>query len=1251
MMQDKIYTDLDQDLGCNNSYIGEVNTYLGTLESLPDASYRALLFWNYLTEQLGTITTEPERGVDVIEAFWDNTDPASPDSMQVLRDTIREYNASLTLEDVFHDFTITNYTKNQDLTAISDSDKYFYIDETAAGQATSQYNQVTKSVVLFGNALSPSNINDWTARYFEVNVGAGDGCEVIGFRGEAEAGLELAWTVIGIKGTDKVVELHKGRGGSFYKAFINTPTDPFTKLAAIVTSFGNDGSFEYVFAREYFSPKNLEIRRPTSDHQAFAGEHIAAERFQARLLVIGPDILTPDGSGIISVKGLSSDDFRAYVGGESADVLTGLYVGGEYWLVIDAPAKDPAEGNVFDLTICLCETGPGECAVSADSVDSVLYGSMKRNQMLVIDRSGSMDSPAPVTKMEAAKSAARIFVDAAADDDLMGVVSFSGDLVEPCAGDNDDASLDHDLMLVDTHRVAAKDQIDLLEPDGWTSIGDGLNEAQDEFDTDPDHDPTGIDHLVLLSDGMENEFACWKYGGSCSNDCGLDPVRDRFDPGGSGDETVIDSVAFGPDTDEALMQEIAAVGESGDYYYVDVEDVSAAPSAADDSMVSAAAATALRLSNRIADVYLAVSDKIQRKSRLFFAARDVSTSLDQEIPVTENGVQNATIAFNWDNEKAGVTIKLYDPNGVPVVPGADVSLHRDSSHWVYQFAKKLMPGRWTARISTDLPIELLTTLSGKLLRGVDARLYFSQIPQRSYGLFDPRFLSGLPVIILVSLVDERGPIPNAKVEASIATPFSSTSVLQLFDDGMHHDGDAGDGVYGGHFTQTAVDYSGGAPDDKPGGGVRGSYVVSVVAGGKANIGEFFTRFLTKSFHVFPPDVELYPDRDKDKLPDDYELQHDCLDMSKFDSDLDQDDDGLESIGEYQIGTDPCDPDTDRGGEMDGSEFMRNADPLYPADDCVRRPEDGEVIMKLGNESLEWLFRPNANVIRFPANKAYSQLILWRGLAPGKLEPVAEIDPQKALIPGVIRDEDLMNDVLYFYRLQAIGDCGGRSALGPLFSGTPKSNPIPPRGWIIINEGQDATRESTVVLTLAPEPGDVLLSNYPDFRDGKWMPNPKKTPWQLADATIGHKTVYARFRAPAGHESDPTHDSIILDPDGDLDNDKIPDSEDNCPTVPNPKQLDKDRDRVGDSCDNCIETFNPDQKDSNYDGVGDACTCSADINGDGIVDRDDLGELAAVYGTPECSKAVACRADLDGDGDIDGSDLAIFVSQLGQSICP
>jgi hypothetical protein len=60
------------------------------------------------------------------------------------------------------------------------------------------------------------------------------------------------------------------------------------------------------------------------------------------------------------------------------------------------------------------------------------------------------------------------------------------------------------------------------------------------------------------------------------------------------------------------------------------------------------------------------------------------------------------------------------------------------------------------------------------------------------------------------------------------------------------------------------------------------------------------------------------------------------------------------------------------------------------------------------------------------------------------------------------------------------------------------------------------------------------------------------------------------------------------PFNDADGDCTSDSNDNCPSAPNPYQYDSDWDGAGDQCDNCPFLPSPDQTDSDGDGAGDAC---------------------------------------------------------------
>ena len=59
---------------------------------------------------------------------------------------------------------------------------------------------------------------------------------------------------------------------------------------------------------------------------------------------------------------------------------------------------------------------------------------------------------------------------------------------------------------------------------------------------------------------------------------------------------------------------------------------------------------------------------------------------------------------------------------------------------------------------------------------------------------------------------------------------------------------------------------------------------------------------------------------------------------------------------------------------------------------------------------------------------------------------------------------------------------------------------------------------------------------------------------------------------------------------DQDGDTIADADDNCMMVENGDQADGDGDGLGDVCDNCPSAANAEQFDANSDGIGDACPC-------------------------------------------------------------
>jgi hypothetical protein len=324
------------------------------------------------------------------------------------------------------------------------------------------------------------------------------------------------------------------------------------------------------------------------------------------------------------------------------------------------------------------------------------------------------------------------------------------------------------------------------------------------------------------------------------------------------------------------------------------------------------------------------------------------------------------------------------------------------------------------------------------------------------------------------------------------------------------------------------------------------------ASGKDNLGQTFSRITKGAFNVAEVRDQsgALGDKDLDGMPDVYEQIHPCLDPNVKDETLDPDLDELSNLEEYKAGTDPCDPDTDGGGESDSSEIARSSNPFNPADDALPRPIDVNVIDKLADHVRPQPdLQPNANLIRYPVNPAYTSIRLLRSTSPGG--PFAEVAVFDAAAKGgLYQDMGLTNGVTYYYRLQGINLNGAKSAPSHVFSGTPHSDPFPPIGSIEIEGGAPYVASHLVTLKMhveavltpvagpnggasngpqAPEATDMMISNDPSFAGASWQSFVPTTTWTLSPNASGYALVGARFRDAAGNVSETYFDDIQTTP--------------------------------------------------------------------------------------------------------------------------
>ena len=1222
LMEDKSFSDHDN-IEENTFYIGEVNGYLGDPNrTLTDLSYPAALFWNYLSEQLGSVLLEPARGVDFIERFWRNTDGDDPDSVGVLRETIANFDNGRSLEDLFIDFAITNYTHDLNVDQLPDPDRYRYVDESATGGGTA-YDAVARTAVTSFNTVETDSVRRWGIRYLEADVISEQSCEAVGFWAKARGGRTLAWSIVTVKNGNIVGEVYRSIGNEFYRAIVNAPEGDYDRMALIVAGLGAGATFDYSFG---WGPVSGEIKRPSLDKQAWVGDKLDPERFQARVIIEGPAGLTPDGTGRISMRGLDASQFgislRSVATGNEypASVINANYVSGEYWLNIQAPEiADPADGDLYDLVVCFCRR-EGECTQVLVAHKSVLFAELILDQMLVMDISASMSKPDADPKIDAAKNAASIYTDVADDDDLLGFAIFSGDDSE-C---NDDASVEVPLDLAGNNRGDVLDLIGAQSPDGWTSIGDGIIAGRNElYGATSDADRRSI---VLLSDGLENEGDYWEF---ANGSCGTPAVRDSFDAtlAGPAADMRIDTLAFGADADQRLLQDIATFTD-GEFYAVST--IAGTRQVASRNGASRTPLSVeLEVANRLANAYRTIAEDIHGQDRLFYRDYTLTgTSLTFTIPITEadgGGIERGAFAFNWPREGQINAIELFDPDNNAINAGGDWAIDEAGTNKVYRNSSILQPGNWRVEVEGDIGTELLAMLSGRIRRGVDMSVSLSQVPgalpqAQCDTQIGYQYLRGLPVTVAANLTDFVGPVEGLEVEAVIEAPEGNVNTLRLFDDGHHNDGLANDGIYANATTRTPWYSSGGVPDFplSPPTGLWGSYNVEVTAIGTSNYGEAFERSRTRAFQVFEfVDSECFPDLDGDELPDRWEALYGLDSTDPLDGELDPDNDGLKSKDEFWLGTKPNDPDTDRGGESDGSEVNNGRDPLYTSDDKLPAILDFGIAADRTDVPIHEPV-PRTLLLHFPVAEQYTRMHIYRRDPSTPLFALHDTVDLAADDMGVYYDRELNPGDQYDYYLIAEGLSGARTAPTEVFKGVAKVDPLPPKGWVKINGGFTQTTTNNVRLNfdISADATEIIFSELSDFSDASWQPLTDTVPYTLAiNGPLPQvSTIFAKFRDASGNESVIYHDSILIDPDADNDGDGVPDVNDNCTLVPNALQIDADGDGFGNICD-------------------------ADFNNDLVINVVDLGYLRGRFFSNDA------LADLNGDGVVNVLDLGLLRQQF------
>jgi hypothetical protein len=529
----------------------------------------------------------------------------------------------------------------------------------------------------------------------------------------------------------------------------------------------------------------FEILEPTQSTPVNAGAYNNPDKIMVQVKTA-----TPPSSPVTYTPA----DFSVQIGGRPSAVLAAYRVFDTHFLVVQAATQTAAD--YYNLRVQLGTQSDTETR-------AVFYlPRLRADQVLVMDRSGSMSD---YDKLDAAKNAARAFIDHANIGDMIGVVSFASS-AGPAA--------DYPLTTIagNVQWDAAKAAVNGLVAGGMTALGQGALLGYNEIVArgQADHDWA----MALLSDGMENVSPYWA------------------DPAVSGvivpSRVIVHTVALGYDADLTLMAAIAA--QTGGTFYQAGTDL--LPLAAQTSEVLASPAAPpgpnvpSALPNRLADIYKAMGEEIGHQQRLWERTGLVNGRLTFEVPV-EKGLPAAIFAVNWADPSSPITMNLTDPAGNPISPtGPGVIFRNDPTHQQYRIANP-PDGDWVVElVAREKTANYLFILSG----------WSRTTMHLGFGLRARDRIIGAEIPVLVFLADTK-PILGAEVHAFIQGPNSDlVAPLQLFDDGAHADGRPDDGVYGNLFTRTYA---------------AGPYFVKATGWGTNNNGNEFVRHRTGSFRILP----------------------------------------------------------------------------------------------------------------------------------------------------------------------------------------------------------------------------------------------------------------------------------------------------------------------------------------------------------------------------------------------------------------
>jgi hypothetical protein len=1082
MMQDQIYTDIDTAASSCISAQGEFDAYLDdTNRPLWDLSYTAALFWKYLSEQLGTVAFEPELGADFIVQWWENAvDDFDTPDIVQLTRETIQDFGGAGVNTSFFDFAIANVAKDFDLSELSASERARW-SYVDSGQGFGQ-SEYDAVTIARNQDVSPGNGDSFTG--FVSDWGA----FYIGFNVDQcpnLARLGVAIDVIGPDPPEARMALLFIRDDVVVDVVTNIDTDwtynRYVPVEPYTRLVAVIASIDVPLAQQ------IDVACTTNsgsvDFPLVARPDPTHGGPPGSFAVLDGDV-DPTETGL-TIPGLDPDVFDVSVGPllaqQPAELLARLRTPLGYRLFFAQPPGLGAGAQRLAVRV-----GGSTAAANA----AVFVGERQPAFVVALDRSQSMTTLVGGTsRFELAKRAAGAAADGIRDGSQLGLVAFAGDGSEP----NDDAIRPFALTTLDDPARAgfAAAVAALPAPSGPTSIGDGLAAVSAMLEADAA--PNQERHAILLSDGAEGEASSW------------DTVRDDV----LASDVHVHTIALGANADQGLLAEIATETR-GSYTFVD----------------EAPAAT---LGARLADAFARAADRAEGRQRLFEAANVLATAAGTSVPIAINQSDLEFLRVRAERNDAAATVSA-------VLRAPDGSEQSPVGSNEFSIPAPIETGIWELT---------LTATAGAIPVTVFASARPSDGPYLLTALSHPAgappvgrtggFASDVPVEVEAAVV-AAAPVAVAGIEHVFALPESGDEVLVVFQNGDQR-GD--DGVFRTRFRRTITSSATGLPETLP--GSIGSYGIRTRATGRDADGHAYERFDEQWFWV---GASPATDSDGDGLRDVYEATTPCLDPDVADAASDPDADRLGAAAERLAGTDPCHADTDGGGEHDGSEIARGADPNDPRDDALPAPGWLSVVSRISElhvpDDPRFVPQPFAILLRVPSAPSYDRLLIERRrTGTANPEPFVELArPDPRALGGAFLDAGLGAGATYEYRVRGVDADGNESAPSRVVTATVKADPLAPIGALRVVGGP---RTDALAVDLAidlygdDDPAQIEMQiEQEGVRGGGYEAYAPIQTLTLRPVTAPtSKLVQATLRDDAGNESQTYVASVLQYPAGSL----------------------------------------------------------------------------------------------------------------------